>query len=486
MTNVLEDNQSDVYSLDKREQQSLQQQLNEEAAMTDEKTAPEDALVAAELRKQKILEVESNRILSRVLFVVNQPALFKESELMATYGQFAEVFEEIHILLVASHKQRKLPTKRLAPNVWRYMATSRFRWWRPRAAQKVVEQELVFTGGFRPDIIVATDPFMAGLVTKRLAKRYDRPWQLHVTTSAFLEDPDFAKRSDKGKWQLAIAPEVIEHAPSIRCGNERIQQLVTEKFKTTDDMRMLPKFFDLQHLSELKTQPPAETLFPQFSITLMYIGQLDSTSLLHQVLDGARFLLQNPVAGLVVIGTGPLKEKFAERAALLGIKEQVLFLGKSEPVTKPLVQADLLLVPERTTAADELAIQAAALGTPTLLATNELRTTLFEDEVSALLVPADDVSAMSRKIKRFVDLNALRKSLSINGQRVVKTQIVEDPQLYRIAYRNAIEEVLYKKGQEQAHQEIAVTVKEALREARKQQKKYVDVNGLTMKLPKRD
>lgn len=50
----------------------------------------------------------------------------------------------------------------------------------PFAGIEMVEEQLEFANGFRPDLIVARDPFESAIVALKIAKKYNRPTQLHI------------------------------------------------------------------------------------------------------------------------------------------------------------------------------------------------------------------------------------------------------------------------------------------------------------------
>lgn len=78
----------------------------------------------------------------------------------------------------------------------------------------------------------------------------------------------------------------------------------------------------------------------------------------------AEVVRQRPGADLVLMGSGPMEEELRSRAARLGLKEAVRFLGwRANPF--PFVRhADLLVVPSRSEALPNAALEALALGTP--------------------------------------------------------------------------------------------------------------------------
>jgi glycosyltransferase involved in cell wall biosynthesis len=97
------------------------------------------------------------------------------------------------------------------------------------------------------------------------------------------------------------------------------------------------------------------------------------------------------------------------------------------------------MCPDITEASDEIVIKAAAAGLPIIAAKTELRNDLFVDGESAFLCNKDDTVEFSQKLVKFLNGNTLRTQFSENAREIVKTRLHEDPNAYKLAYRDAIE-----------------------------------------------
>jgi len=483
MVNVLNDLE-EVYSLDGRENQALQSLVDEVGETAVIGTEPK-ALVELELKKKRILEAESKRVNSRVLFVTSDETLLEAEKLDEQFGSLYEVFDEVHILLLTDY-QKKQETRRVNKVTWVYYASSKTLLLRVKAGLKMIKRELTFTDGFRPDLIVALDPYESSQVALEAADTYERPWQMHVMEAGLLLKQSGTKRTKKQRWQEKIALYTIPEAESIRCATEQIKTIIQSKYKkATDDIEVLPRFYDVSKLLATPANHRQEhDLFSQFAFTILYIGKLDADSQFHMALDAARHLLRTPTVGLVVIGIGPMKDHFAERARLLGVDKQVVFLGERTDYKDELMSAHLLLLPEASADQDRLMITAAAVGTPVIAATNELRASLFEDKVSSLLVEPNDLLGMSKALKSFMNTNALRTQLALNARQAVEERIVEDPHMYRIAYRNSIETVLLRESDELQRETVSKQITAAHQEAARRQDRFREIDGKSYKLPK--
>ncbi len=453
--------------------------LEETSEVTQLERANESA-VAAELRKQRILAAESKRVKSRVLFVTsNRGVLSNDDIAQRNILDLQDVFDEIHVLVIGKSGTSSQETVRLAPRVFAHSFSSYFFWYIPFAAVRIAKEELQFGDGFRADLIVALEPFEAAAAAYAIAEHFERPWQVHVRDDSFLNEKKFLAADKYNARRLRFMRRTLRRAKSVRVSTDLLKNVLQKRFKRIADIALLPRFFHTEQLLALPVKPETD-VFPQFSFTIMFIGELNTESTLFRTLDATRVVLQTPSIGLVVIGDGPQKPLFKARAGILGIERQVLFLGGIADYIAQLRSADVLLVTDTNTASDDLVIKAAALGVPLIMARTPLRQDLFQDGVHAYVCEADNTLEYLTKLRNFLNTNALRTQFSVNGREVIRTRIEEDPQLYRIAYRDSIEQVLYAVV---AQDKVAAETSEKQAVLAAPAATSVMVDGLEMKVP---
>lgn len=455
--------------------------LNETSPETNIRRANETT-VGGELKKQRMLEADSERMKSRILFITNNVSVHEEGSVARKkFIDLQTVFDEVHVLVLESYRKERRETKRIGSKVWVYASSPHFFWQHPLVARAVALEELKFTDGFRPDLVVALDPFESAVAAFFIADEFDRPYQVHIQDDTFLDKAKFISAHKNNKWRLRFMRYVLKRCPSVRVNTDTIKNAITKQYKKLDDVALLPRFFHTKQLLALPVKPETDT-FPQFSFTAMSIGDLTAESTLFRALDAVRVLLQTPTIGYVVIGDGPTMQQFRARAAILGIAKQVLFLGAIPDYLEHLRSADVLIVTDTDSLSDDLVIKAAALGVPLIMARTKLREDLFEDGKHAFLCDPENAIEFAQKIHTFINSNALRNQFSVNSREVIRTRIEEDPELYRIAYRDTIERILYVAEAEDAAAAAATETKAAAAAAAPTPAPVV-LDGLEMKVP---
>ncbi len=410
-------------------------------------TAPEmlakktaSSSVTQELHQAPLVEEITNRQQSRVLFITSDVgALQEDSMLQLHFKNLADVFAEIHIIVLADGAHTKKEVTRLSATIWTYTTSELHTWGHVSSALEIARAQLCFADGFRPDIVVALDPFESGLAGLYIARMYQRALQVHLLDDFFL--PTFTQREKHPRVKRLIASYVLKRTMSIRTATTTLLEKIQKKMKHTKDVALLPRHYDIQALITVSHTPIVADAFPQFLFMVLFVGDLNHESTLFRAIDAAQSILYSKSIGLVVLGDGPAKKEFQKRAEILGVHEQVVFVKDQSQLMTCLQSADVLLCTDTTEESDELVIKAAACGLPIIVASTPLRDDLFTDGVDAFLCPKDDTVSFSQKLVKFLNTNALRLQFATNAQEVVKARLHEDPVAYKTAYKDSIESI---------------------------------------------
>lgn len=394
--------------------------------------------VADELQKAPLAELESNRKKSRVLFITRDlSVLEKDSVLQLHFKDVATVFDEVHIIVISESWKSKKGVARLEKNMWAYTTSGKSWWMQPFIAKSIAKTQLRFTDGFRPDVVVALDPYESGVAGYLIAEKYNREFQVHVTEDFF--NPEFKERDVDNKWRLKMATFVLNRTLSVRASTTIIKEQIQNKYKHISDLALLPRHYNIKAIIDATETEDIADAFPQYAFVVLFIGKLDHESTLFRALDATRAILHSQSIGLVVVGDGPTKKESEKRAEILGIKENVIFEKDTSKLISYLKSANILICTDTTEASDEIVIKAAAAGLPILASKTELRSDLFTDGESAFLCEKEDTIEFSQKLVKFLNTNSLRIQFATNARDIIKTRLHEDPEAYKTAYRDSIE-----------------------------------------------
>lgn len=407
------------------------------------------------MQEEAVYQVSSDRNITRVLFISQDESLLNPTkQSLDGYINLSDLFDEVHILILRQGIEAKNPVLRLAKNMWLYTASDKNWWATPFKGNYLVMQQLEFAEGFRPDIIVARDPFESAALAIYLGRKYGRPVQIHV-----LEDyhkSEFLSKNRHNRWRQYLPKFTIPRAISVRTSTRATLDFIRGKFKVPD-LSILPRFNNYESLISTTPTIDLRDKYKPFVFIMLYIGRLTSDSGLHKAFDAAAQGLKNPRIGLIVIGDGPAKKEFEERAKALGIKEQVVFETDIKDEVPYLKSANVLIVPDVDSEGEEVALRGAAAGIPMVMARTESREDIFSDGESALLFAPDDLDEFGLKLNILMNDVPLRKYMAEAAQDMIASKFHDNPERYRAAYRASIEEVLFLGDTEALNEDEANT-----------------------------
>lgn len=430
--------QTDSFTdISKRAQDTLDYIISD----VDEKVATRRAAqmpVSKALNDEHVVRFGSDRVRSRVLFLTSdRDALDDSSSIQNQLKDVSVMFAEVHLVVLSYGKKREYPSTRVAPNMWVYSVSFSSTWFLSHVITDFAEAQMQFKDGFRPDVIVALDPFYAGKAAKILSEQYDRPVQIHVLQD-FL-DAGFIEAQKDNKRKVSLARSVLKRAASVRTNSSLLKDKLKKEFPKIEDLGMLPRHVDSDAVLKAKRSNVLKQKYPQYVFVILTAGVLDQNNTIFRTMDAARPLLFSPKIGMVILGNGPMRAELEKRAEILGIKEQIVFEPDLSLTNDYMLSADMFVCTDTSAVGDEYVIQAAAAGLPIIMAKTPLREDLFVEGESGLLCAADDTVDFTQKMKSVLNTNAFRLQFGTNARLVVKDRLHTDPDMYRTAYRDTIE-----------------------------------------------
>lgn len=406
--------------------------------------APEtqEDLVSAEsaMRGRPVIDVATGRTKSRVLFVTtNESVLHVGSESANWYKDVSKLFDEVHVMVLISRAGSN-NHERYADNLWVYRVQHKH-WWRlPWVAAQAADVMFTFLDTVRPDVVVGVDPYEAGLASYIIAKNFQRPLQLHVSSD--FSSPAWLQEDEQNHWRKHMAKYVLKRVSSVRTSTSVLKDKLVAKFKNILDINVLPQHYNF---AGFKTAVPTFSVrekYPDYSFIILATGPLTADSHLHDTFTALRKMLLNVRIGLVVLGKGPAKQLFVEKTKLLGIEKSVVFVNDVENLSSYMKTANLFVCTDTKQDSEVMVLRAAAAGLPAVMYETDLRKDLFTDGKSAFLSPVGDIEDLSQKVSKFINNNMLRVTFSEAASYIVESRIHEDIETYYASIRNSIEFVL--------------------------------------------
>lgn len=390
-----------------------------------------------------LYEAPTTRDQTRVLFISRDEGLLSGGgQSVDGYLGLGDVFDEVHIVLLRTSTSKvRYPVLRLSPKVWLYIASAK-QWWRaPFSALSVIDENLAFAGGFRADIIIAHDPFESALVAKIASERYERPYQIHIQHDFY--HPKFLDTDIHPRLRRRLSKYLLKRALSVRTTSDQVTHMVEGRFPQIPDVATLPKFNKFEASLAEPLVYDVKKQYPNFTLTILYIGSLNHDDLVHQIIDGIRPVCEDLYIGLVILGSGPAKADLQKRVKRLKLDRHVVFEEAVSKQTDYLKSCDALIVTDTTPASDELVIQGAVYNTAIMAVPTTIRSDLFEQNRSILFFEAGKSAMITAHVRELATDRNLCLQLSEASREVVTKRLYTSPSAYRQEYRASIERVLF-------------------------------------------
>jgi glycosyltransferase involved in cell wall biosynthesis len=398
-------------------------------------TATEPLVSVAEARSTPIVETDSARTKTRVLFITTDTNMLNQAtKSLDGFTAIARLFHEVHIIVLRTGIAARHPILRVDTNTWLYTVTAKHRWQLPFVAWSMMAKELTFADGFRPDIVIAREVGVSAFCAYGVGRFYRRSIQLHIPERYY---------QSSARWERWFDSWLIRQFPSIRVTTDEAASAYNQRLGDGYDIAVLPRYRG--YLSDFTGQQSTflKTKYPQFNFIILYVGDLQTTTNAFSAIDAARSILRNPRVGFLMIGSGRGVIECERRAALLGIKDQVIIERRAIDIQAYMGSADALLVIDTNSLADEIVLYGAAAGVPTIMSTTPLREDIFVDGESAYLVSEAHSPRISELLGRLLNDNGGRLQLRERSRTALMKNLEQSERSYVDEYRGSIERALF-------------------------------------------
>src|SRR5215831_3683512 len=139
-----------------------------------------------------------------------------------------------------------------------------------------------------------------------------------------------------------------------------------------------------------------------------------------ELLEAAqRVCARHPNTRFILIGDGALREELKERTAAMGLEENIVFLGHRTDVSSLLAGCEIGVIASRAEGLPNAVLEYMAAGLPVVATNVGGVPEIVRHEVTGLLVPARNSSALAAAILRLLDERQLRERLGQNAKEFV-------------------------------------------------------------------
>ena len=200
---------------------------------------------------------------------------------------------------------------------------------------------------------------------------------------------------DKSSGQIALQRQAYRCAHAVVANSNAAARQLSAEGVPSERIRIIANGVSMERFaSRLETRAVS---------TVLTVANL-RTEKAHEVLLAAAAQLapRYPQLRFQIAGDGPRMAELRGLAATLGVADRVSFLGHREDVPALLAGADAFVLPSRSEAFPNGAIEAMAAGLPVIASATGGLLDLIDNGRTGILVPPDDPSALAHAIAGLV------------------------------------------------------------------------------------
>jgi glycosyltransferase involved in cell wall biosynthesis len=200
---------------------------------------------------------------------------------------------------------------------------------------------------------------------------------------------------DKTRTQIALQRHAYRFAHAIVANSRAAAARLHDEGIAAERVKVIANGVDLDRFRPVLRERPVTTVIS--------VANLRREKAHECLLDAAaRLAPRHPALRYTIVGDGPRADELQALAWTLGIADRVRFLGHREDVTELLADADVFVLPSRSEAFPNGALEAMAAGLPVVACRVGGLTDLVEHGRTGLLVPPDDPAALADALDALV------------------------------------------------------------------------------------
>lgn len=179
---------------------------------------------------------------------------------------------------------------------------------------------------------------------------------------------------------------------------------------------VIPNFVDTRFWRPGREPCHRSKLAPEGEKIVMHVSNYRPVKRAQDIVKVFAKIRESVPARLVLVGDGPDRPRALALATEMGVRDDVLFLGRHAAVEELLSCADLFLLPSESESFGLAALEAMASGAPVVASNAGGLPEVIQDGVTGRLLPVGDIDGMAEAGVQILTDDDLRKKLSAAGR----------------------------------------------------------------------
>lgn len=221
----------------------------------------------------------------------------------------------------------------------------------------------------------------------------------------------------------AITQFSILQSNGLTAVSEYLKEETVRDFSVPPErIEVIPNFVDTTLFRPGRQPCHRASLAPGGERIVMHVSNFRAVKRVEDVVEVFARIHRKVPSRLVFVGDGPERPRAVQRADDLGVRDDVLFLGKHASVDELLPCADLFLLPSENESFGLAALEAMASGAPVIASRVGGLPEVVEDGVTGYLFPVGEVEAMAEGGIRLLLDEAHHADMAAAGRRSAETR----------------------------------------------------------------
>jgi N-acetyl-alpha-D-glucosaminyl L-malate synthase BshA len=234
----------------------------------------------------------------------------------------------------------------------------------------------------------------------------------------------------------------LNQSDAITSVSDSLKQDTYKHFKISKNIEVIPNFIDFERFSKKPREHFRKAISTQGEKLLVHTSNFRKVKRVEDVVRTFGKVREKVASKLLLVGDGPERQNIEMLCRELDLCNNIIFLGKQDPVEEILSVCDLFLMPSETESFGLAALEAMACEVPVVSSNAGGIPELNIDGVTGYLCNVGDVDTMAEKAISILSNDAVLKQFKSNAKKRALEFHINNivPQ-----YENVYNQVLTKK-----------------------------------------
>lgn len=350
----------------------------------------------------------------KLLMISTDKAIFDvDSAVYARLLEQAQLVSELHVL-VFTPKGEKFKKIHHTKHLTIYPTSSVGKWaYLPDAY--TLGKSIIINDGHPPKWLVTTqDPFETGVLGYLIARALHVPLHLQIHTDPWSLEWRGERFTNRLRYYVMLF--LFQHASGIRVVSSRVEESLLRTGFPKERVTRIPIFTDVAYWKNAKPTFDLHVSYRLFTKIILSIGRLQPEKNFHGLIRAfARVRKIHDDVLLIIVGSGPERERLVALARSLDLGDSVIILPWARDVASYYKTSDMYVQPSLYEGWGLSVVEAMASGLPVVVTDVGVAGEMVRNEETGLVVPVRNEQELVDAMVRLLKEESLRISLRVSA-----------------------------------------------------------------------